>query len=85
MIMPKDDEDTALLFGGKKKNFNKKYFDRFGANLELNDKQVNFVYKRLDKWLLKASELIQLSFLNDDKKASYTALIEKRTQLFLSE
>lgn len=85
MILPKDDEDTALLFGGKKKNFTKKYFDRFGAVLELNEKQVNYVYKRLEKWLLKAIELIQLSFLNNEKKASYTALIEKRTQLFLSE
>ncbi len=85
LILPKDDEDSALLFGGKKKNFSKKYFDRFGAVLELNEKQINFVYKRLEKWLPKAIELIQLSFLNDEKKISYAALIEKRTQLLLSD
>ncbi|MEL1242560.1 HipA domain-containing protein [Flavobacterium flavipallidum] len=85
LILPKDDDDTALLFGGKKKNFIKKYFDQFGAVLELNEKQINFVYKRLVKWLPKAVELIQISFLNNEKKSSYTALIEKRTQLFISE
>lgn len=83
MILPNDDEDTALLFGGKKKNFTKNYFDRFGAVLELNEKQVNFVYKRLEKWLPKAIQLIEISFLNDEKKVSYKNLINKRTQLFL--
>jgi serine/threonine-protein kinase HipA len=83
MILPNDDEDTALLFGGKKKNFTKKYFDRFGAVLELNEKQVHFVYKRLEKWLPKAVQLIEISFLNDEKKVNYKNLINKRTQLFL--
>lgn len=85
IILPKDDEDTALLFGGKKKNFNKKYFDRFGAILELNEKQVTFVYKRLEKWLPKAIQLIEISFLSDDKKASYIELIQQRTNIFLAE
>ena len=31
LILPNDDDDTALLLGGKKKNFDKGYFDRFGA------------------------------------------------------
>jgi serine/threonine-protein kinase HipA len=51
IILPKDKEDTALLLGGKKENFNKGYFDRLGAVLKLNDKQINAVYKRLQKWL----------------------------------
>lgn len=38
MILPKDKENMALLLGGKKENFSKKYFDRFGALLELNEK-----------------------------------------------
>jgi serine/threonine-protein kinase HipA len=83
IILPKDDEDTALLFGGKKKNFNKKYFDRFGALLELNEKQINSVYKKLEKWLPKAIQLIDNSFLNEDAKLSYKELIKQRTSLFI--
>lgn len=85
IILPKDKDDTALLFGGKKENFSKKYFDRFGSILELNEKQMNFVYKRLEKWLPKAIELIEISFLNDKRKASYEELINQRTKMFLTE
>ena len=45
MILPKDKQDSALLLGGKNENFNKGYFDRLGAVLKLNDKQINAVYK----------------------------------------
>jgi len=82
IILPKDKEDMALLFGGKKENFNKGYFDRFGIFLKLNEKQLNTVYKRLDKWLPEASQMIDRSFLNEDFKAAYKELIAKRVMLF---
>ena len=81
MILPNDKEDTALLLGGKKMNFNKTYFDRFGSVLKLNDKQMNAVYKRLVKWLPKAIQLIEMSFLTEDYKNSYKELITKRVNL----
>ncbi|HRB72197.1 MAG TPA: HipA domain-containing protein [Flavobacterium sp.] len=84
MILPKDEEDTALFLGGKKSNFNKMYFDRFGAILGLNEKQIRSVYKRLEKWLPKAVRLIEISFLNEEKKATYSNLITARTGLLLS-
>ncbi len=83
MILPKDKEDVALLLGGKKEHFNKGYFDRFGEVLKLNDKQINAVYRRLAKWLPGATELIDRSFLDDDRKSAYTAIITKRVQLFM--
>ena len=82
IILPKDKEDMALLFGGKKENFNKGYFDRFGIFLKLNEKQLNTVYKRLDKWLPEASQMIDRSFLSEDFKAAYKELIAKRVMLF---
>jgi serine/threonine-protein kinase HipA len=81
MILPKDTEDTALLLGGKKMNFNKTYFDQLGSVLKLNDKQMNAVYKRIVKWLPKATQLIEISFLTDDYKNSYKALITQRANL----
>ena len=81
--MPKDKDDTALLLGGKKKNFNKGYFDRFGEILNLNEKQINSVYKKLDAWLPKAIQLIEESFLNDMNKVQYKELISERVRLFI--
>ena len=82
IILPKDKDDMALLFGGKKENFSKVYFDRFGKGLKLNDKQINAVYKRLDNWLPKASQLIDMSFLTPDFKRAYKELISTRVLLF---
>lgn len=62
LVLPKDNEETALLLGGKKQHFNKAYFDRLGTSLSLTDKQLNGVYKRVSKWLPKAVELIDCSF-----------------------
>lgn len=83
IILPLDKDDTALLLGGKKKNFNKEYFDRFGSVLNLNDKQINAVYKKLNLWLPKAKQLIENSFLNLQKKLDYDALISARVNIFL--
>jgi serine/threonine-protein kinase HipA len=83
MILPTDKEDMALLLGGKKKNFNKTYFDRFGIVLKLNEKQINAVYKRLEKWLPKAIEMIDMSFLTKTHKTSYKKLITQRVMLFM--
>lgn len=82
LILPKDKEDSALLIGGKKENFNKGYFNRLGEVLKLNDKQINAVYKRLDKWLPKAEHLISVSFLDNEAKVNYKKLISERVQTF---
>lgn len=82
MILPKDKEDMALLFGGKKENFNKDYFDRFGGVLKLNAKQINSVYKRIGKWLPEALLLIDESFLTDENKTTYKDLINQRASIF---
>ena len=83
IILPKDDEDLALMLGGKKKNFNKEYFDKFGAVLDLNNKQINFVYKKLVEWLPAAMQMIDDSFLNEAKKKKYKELIRDRVGLFI--
>jgi len=83
IILPKDDEDTALLLGGKKKNFKKGYFDRLGDVLKLNDKQINSVYRKLETWLPLATQLIDISFLNEKNKALYKELITQRARLFI--
>lgn len=82
IILPKDQEDTALKLGGKKKNFNKGYFDRLGKLLELNDKQIGSVYNRIQPWLQDATILIERSFLQEPAQKAYIDLITKRTAIF---
>ena len=77
IVLPKDDEETALLLGGKKKNLNKKYFQRFALNLQLNEKQINSVFNRISNWYPKAEDLIQNSFLSDDFKKDYSDTIKE--------
>ncbi len=84
MILPNDKEDLALLLGGKKENFTKSYFNRFGAVLKLNEKQINAVYKRLQKWLPEAMELVTRSFLRPDRQNDYIKLIAARVNLFIA-
>lgn len=85
LILPQDTEDMALLLGGKKMNFNKGYFDRFGNVLNLNERQINAVYKRLKNWLPKALELIDISFLKEEHKITYKELITEHTRLFTTD
>jgi serine/threonine-protein kinase HipA len=83
LILPKDKEDLALMLGAKKFNFNKGYFDRFGAVLKLNDKQINSVYKKLQKWLPNAIQMIEDYFLEDERKEKYKNLITDRVKLLI--
>jgi serine/threonine-protein kinase HipA len=81
MILPEDKEETALLLGGKKFNFNKSYFTRFAAQLKLNEKQLQSVYTRIQKWLPKAVDLIDISFLTEERRTEYKKMISERQQL----
>lgn len=82
LILPTDKDDMALMLGGKKRSFNKGYFDRLGAVLQLNNKQISTIYKRLDVWLPKAIALINESFLNKEGKNAYIQLISQRSKIF---
>ena len=82
MILPNDKEDTALLLGGKKENFKKGYFDQLALVLNLNEKQTKGVYKKLQKWLPLAIQLIEISFLEAEFQESYKKLITERAKLF---
>ncbi len=79
MILPENKEDITLMLGGKKESFNKGYFDQ---GLKLNNKQIQGVYNRLEKWLPKTIELIQLSFLDEQRQSDNIKLFSKHTGLF---
>jgi serine/threonine-protein kinase HipA len=77
---PSDKEELALTLGGKKKKLNRTYFERFGKELGMTNKQIESVFNRLAKNKAKAVEWIQQSFLSDELKEDYLELLEVRYQ-----
>jgi len=78
IVLPEDEEELALTLGAKKKKLNKTTFNNFGDQLGLNNKQIVGVYKRFLKNQTKAQNLIKASFLSEDMKDSYRALLDDR-------
>lgn len=84
IILPSDKEELALTLKGKKSKLTYSDFFDYGRYLKLNKKQIDTVFARMKKNKTTALELIQHSFLSDEKKAAYTELVQKRyTQLKL--
>lgn len=78
IVNPDDKEELALTLGGKKRKLNKAYFERFGQELGLTNKQIQSVFNRSVKNKVKAFEWIQQSFLSDGLKKDYLELLERR-------
>lgn len=78
IVNPTDNEELALPIEGKKKRLRKDHFERFGKGLDLNDKQIESVFKRFIKNKGIAFEWIDNSFLSEEFKNRYKALLEQR-------
>jgi serine/threonine-protein kinase HipA len=75
---PSDHEELALNMEGKKRKFTRHHFERFGANLGLNKKQILGVFDRFLKKQPKAKSLIEESFLSQEAKGNYSKIMEKK-------
>lgn len=78
LAMPEDKEELALTLQGKKSSFKKKDFDQFASGLHINEKALQKIYKRFASSRDKMKELINMSFLPQDMKEDYAALIDER-------
>jgi len=75
---PKDKEELALSLEGKKRKFSIVHFEKFGANLGLNNKQIRGVFKRFETSKSSIKNLINLSFLSKESKNKYWNIVEKK-------
>ena len=80
IVLPEDTEELALTLAGKKSNLKKEHFEQLGIDLGLTDKQIKGVFKRILKNKLKAIQLINTSFLSNEMKTAYKAVLESRYQ-----
>lgn len=80
IVLPEDTEELALTLAGKKRKLKKEHFERLGELLGLTDKQIKGVFKRMFKNKSKATQLINASFLSEEMKTAYKAVLESRYQ-----
>jgi len=78
IINPGDKEELALTLEGKKKNLRRANFESLGKILELNEKQIEGVFKRVVKNKPVAIEWIDNSFLSNDFREKYKRLLEEK-------
>jgi serine/threonine-protein kinase HipA len=73
-----DPEEFALTMNGKKRNFTRNDFIKFGAGSGLSPKQMENCFKKFSAALDKTALLINDSFTPEPLKAEYCALIVDR-------
>ena len=78
LINPGDKEELALPIRGKKDRLKQYHFELFGADLGLNEKQIEGVFKRFLNDRRLALQWIKNSFLSDEFKEKYKLLLEER-------
>jgi serine/threonine-protein kinase HipA len=78
IVNPDDDEDLALTLNGKKKKIKKSDFVVAFSNLKLDPKQIDNIFKKMEKSKTKWFECIENSFITNDFKLRYKELIEDR-------
>ena len=78
IILPDDNEELALTLGGRKRKLKQEDFVKFGKDLGLSDKQIEGVFKRMQKNKPMAHHWIDNSFLSEQMKENYKKLLELR-------
>ncbi|TDS05985.1 HipA domain-containing protein [Sphingobacterium paludis] len=78
IVNPADTEELALTLEGKKRKLSWEHFQRLGANLGLNAKQINGIAKRFLKMKPIAIQWIDKSFMSTELKDKYKMLVNER-------
>jgi serine/threonine-protein kinase HipA len=81
LVFPKDTEETALLLGGKKRNLKLKDFDALGQLLGIPDKVRSNSYQKFKSRDEAVIRLINASFLEAQKKASYWEIWKRKREI----
>ncbi len=77
IVMPEDNEELALTLNGKKKRIKRIDFETAMRESGMNEKAITNLFAKFSKAIPKWRELIDNSFLPNDKKESYWTIITK--------
>lgn len=75
ILLPEDQEQSALTINGKKSRLTKMDFDALAVNLELLPKQSQNVYKFLVNMQPLFHDTIERSYMSAELKKSYKELL----------
>lgn len=81
IILPEDNEETALTLEGRKKKLSKENFISLAKNLDLTARQMEGVFTRMKGNRLKAINWIEKSFLTERMKKEYLKILEARYKI----
>ena len=84
IVNPEDKEELALTLEGKKNKLTRGDFIKLGYNLELNDKQINGVFKRFKSKQPEIIKIVNTSFLSDKMKENYIKIVLKRAAILFN-
>lgn len=85
LVNPGDSEELALPLEGKKKKLRRAHFECLGEGLGLSERQIGASIQRFERNMQLAFGWINKSFLSDDFKDQYKAMIEGRYKLFAQQ
>lgn len=80
LLLPQDQEETALSINGKKNRISRTDFLEFGSRIHLNDKQMTNALDRLNHSLPDMLQLAGSGFCTSEMKARYCGLIKDRAE-----
>ena len=80
IVMPEDNEETALTLNGKKSNIRRKDFMALADNIGLDRKAADRLIDSVISQKERAQQLCRESTLNDEMKRSLAELIEVRCE-----
>ena len=85
IVNPGDKEELALTLEAKKKKLKRVNFEHLGKTLELNEKQIDAVFKRIIKNKIHSIDWIDKSFLSSDYKEKYKTSLKQKYLILENE
>ncbi len=78
LVNPADNEEFALTLNGKKRRIRRSDFEAAFAALGMDAKQGENVFRKMEQSQGKWMEMINVSFVSEELKEGYKALVEER-------
>ncbi len=78
LLLPQDEEDSALTINGRKKNLTRKDFSCLAESLRLTEKQTANTFGRFSAKLDAASLIVERGCCTPEMKSRYMALMRER-------
>lgn len=82
LVNPADEEEMALTLNGKKKKLRKNDFVTAMHGLQIEEKQQQHIFSKIEKALPQWLDLIDRSFLSEAYKLQYKSIIQERISRF---